>query len=123
LYRRDRADADFARRFERGAAIAEPREQREDLFGERERFAARVVQRRGAAGAVEQRIAEARFEPLHLRADGRLREADLFARRGERTVPRNGDEGREFAEHAFQFINIIGAESEIISLSNNFVCK
>jgi hypothetical protein len=40
-----------------------------------------------------------RFEPLHLRADSRLREPDARACAGEGAMLRNGDESLKLAKH------------------------
>ena len=99
LRRRDGAHPQHAAFRRDRATFGEPRVERHHFLGERERFAAGVVERGGAAGAVEQREAEFLFEPLHLRAHGGLRQADARARAGKRAVLAHGDKGLEFAQH------------------------
>jgi hypothetical protein len=101
LHRGDGADGDDARvgrmRRRLGAQVGV---QPHQLLGLRQRVAARVVQLRGAAGALEQRKAQLGLQPLHLRADGRLGKADLVAGGGEGALARHGDQGLELPNHS-----------------------
>ena len=95
------ADLTFLMKHYLRSELAELHEQgvRLVIIGERERFAAGVVERGGAAGAVEQREAEFLFKPLHLRAHGGLRQTDARARAGKCAVLAHGDKSLEFAQH------------------------
>ncbi|MGF6747483.1 hypothetical protein OKW36_003119 [Paraburkholderia sp. MM5482-R1] len=117
---RDRADPQHAALGGAAAALGEPRIERHHFLCERERLAARLVERRRAAGAVEQLKAEFLFEPLHLRADGRLREPDARARAGERAVLADGDEGFQLAEHD-RSIDFGDGQVKYISFLNIFI--
>ena len=50
--------------------------------------------------STEQLEAELRLQALHLRADSRLRQADLLTGCSESAFPRHGDEGLELADHS-----------------------
>ena len=73
--------------------------ERLDLLGARQRGLARGIERRRAAGAIEQREAQRLLEPLDLAAHGRLREPYALAGCGKRAVAAHGNESLEFAQH------------------------
>ncbi|MCY1174573.1 hypothetical protein D9M73_147800 [compost metagenome] len=96
---RHRADSQFAPVLADIVADGHAAEGLEHFPGHRQRTLPRRVEQRLAAGAVEQTDAKGLFQVANLRADRRLRQADVHARCRERAVTRHRDKGFQFAQH------------------------
>ncbi|MNY42032.1 hypothetical protein D3C86_1768910 [compost metagenome] len=59
----------------------------------------RRIEQRLTSGAIEQTNAEGLFQIADLRADRRLRQTDVHARRSERAVACHGDKGLQLSQH------------------------
>ncbi|MOA07061.1 hypothetical protein D3C78_1267370 [compost metagenome] len=71
----------------------------EHFPGHRQRSLPRRIEQCLTTGAVEQTDAQGLFQVANLRADRRLRQADVHARCRERAVTRHRDKGFQFAQH------------------------